>query len=309
MSGEVAMVWGPELLGYQLGEDHPMQPLRLELTMAEIERRGLDRGTLRLAPRSATDAEIERCHSPAFVQLVRALSEAPTRDAAALLRGGKHGFGGSDNPIADHMHEASAYVCGSSLVAAETVHRGEARHAFNCAGGLHHAARDRASGFCVYNDVAVAAAWLRDQGHRVAVVDVDVHHGDGTQWLFYDDPQVLTISLHESGRYLFPGTGFADETGVGTGRGAAANLPLAPFTWDEPWLAAFDAVVPALLRTFRPTVLLTQDGCDTHPARSARRPPLLDRPVAADRTPVPPARARAVRRALGRARGRRLRDP
>jgi acetoin utilization protein AcuC len=124
--------------------------------------------------------------------------------------------------------------------------------------------RDRASGFCVYNDIAVAAAWLRAQGHRVAVVDVDVHHGDGTQALFYSDPDVLTISLHESGRYLFPGTGFPEEAGVGPGRGAAANLPLAPYAWDEPWLAAFEAVVPPLLRAFRPTVLVTQDGCDSH---------------------------------------------
>jgi acetoin utilization deacetylase AcuC-like enzyme len=138
------------------------------------------------------------------------------------------------------------------------------RNAFNPAGGLHHAGPHRASGFCVYNDVAVSAAWLRDRGHRVACVDVDAHHGDGTQVIFFHDPDVLTISLHESGRYLFPGTGFPDETGVGRGRGTSANLPLQPFVWDEPWLAVFEAVVPPLLREFQPTVLLTQDGCDTH---------------------------------------------
>jgi acetoin utilization protein AcuC len=95
-------------------------------------------------------------------------------------------------------------------------------------------------------------------------VDVDVHHGDGTQALFYSDPEVLTLSLHESGRYLFPGTGFPDETGAGDARGTAANLPLLPYAWDEPWLAAFEATVPALLREFRPSVLVTQDGCDSH---------------------------------------------
>lgn len=264
MPGEVALVWGPSLLDYKLSEDHPLQQVRVQLTVEEVERRGLDRGVLRLEPRQATDEELSRTQTPSFVELVRALSRPETRDRPALVRAGQHGFGSDDNPIADGMHEASAMVCGASLVGAEAVHRGEALHVFNPAGGLHHASRDRASGFCVYNDVASAIAWLRLQGHRVACVDVDVHHGDGTQWIFYDDPDVLTLSLHESGRYLFPGTGFVDETGSGEGRGAAANLPLSPYAWDEPWLAAFEAVVPPLLRDFRPTVLVSQDGCDTH---------------------------------------------
>jgi acetoin utilization protein AcuC len=162
------------------------------------------------------------------------------------------------------MHAACAEVVGASLVAAQAVHSGRSAHAFSPAGGLHHAMRSRASGFCVYNDVAVAAAWLKAQGHRVAVVDVDVHHGDGTQAFFYSDPEVLTISLHESGRYLFPGTGFPEETGSGAAAGTSANLPLLPYTWDEPWLSAFEALVPPLLEDFRPTVLVTQDGCDSH---------------------------------------------
>jgi acetoin utilization protein AcuC len=122
----------------------------------------------------------------------------------------------------------------------------------------------RASGFCTYDDPAIACQWLKDQGHRVAYVDVDVHHGDGVEDIFQADPDVLTISLHESGRYLFPGTGFPQDCGVGPGRGSAANLPFLPYTWDEPWLHGFDKVVPALLRRFKPTVLVTQDGCDTH---------------------------------------------
>jgi len=124
--------------------------------------------------------------------------------------------------------------------------------------------RSRASGFCTYDDPAIACRWLKDRGHRVAYIDVDVHHGDGVERIFYSDPDVLTISLHESGRYLFPGTGFPEDSGTGAGRGAAANLPFVPFTWDEPWLEGFDRVVPALLRRFKPTVLVTQDGCDTH---------------------------------------------
>jgi acetoin utilization protein AcuC len=247
-------------MAYRLSEDHPLQPLRVKLTVDLIRELGLDADAEILAPRPATDREIGLCHSSAYIDLVRLLSEGAPVDREAV----EAGFGSPDNPVALGMHDACSAVVGASVVAAEAVHSGAALHAFNPAGGLHHAMRERASGFCVYNDVAVAVAWLRDRGHRVAYVDVDVHHGDGTQALFYADPDVLTISLHESGRYLFPGTGFPDETGVGAARGTSANLPLAPYTWDEPWLAAFDATVPALLRAFRPTVLVTQDGCDTH---------------------------------------------
>src|SRR5438105_6307510 len=215
-------------------------------------------------PRVATDGELALCHSKHYVELVRRLSDPKLRDEVPWADVAAGGFASPDNPIADGMHEACAAVVGGSLIAAEAVHSGAALHAFNPAGGLHHAARTSASGFCVYNDVAVAVAWLRGQGHRVACVDVDVHHGDGTQALFYADPDVLTVSLHESGRYLFPGTGFPDECGAGSARGASANLPLAPYTWDEPWLAAFEATVPPLLHAFRPTVLVTQDGCDSH---------------------------------------------
>jgi acetoin utilization protein AcuC len=260
VSGTVVLVWGEAFMAYRLSEDHPLQPLRVKLTVDLIRELGLDALAELVEPRLASDEEIALCHAPAYVELVRRLSDHATPDAAAHAAG----FGTPDNPVAPGMHDACAAIVGGSLVAAEAVHSGAALHAFNPAGGLHHAMRQRASGFCVYNDVAVAVAWLRRQGHRVAVVDVDVHHGDGTQALFYDDPEVLTISLHESGRYLFPGTGFPDECGEGPGRGASANLPLAPYAWDEPWLAAFDAVVPPLLRRFRPTVLVTQDGCDTH---------------------------------------------
>jgi acetoin utilization protein AcuC len=264
VSGSVVLVWGEAFMAYRLSDDHPLQPLRVKLTVDLIRELGLDAHADVVAPRVATDEELALSHAPAYVELVRRLSQNAGPGIQPDARAVRAGFGSPDNPIASGMHEACAAVVGGSLVAAEAVHTGAARHAFNPAGGLHHAMRERASGFCVYNDVAVAVAWLRRQGHRVACVDVDVHHGDGTQALFYDDPDVLTISLHESGRYLFPGTGFPDETGVGQARGASVNLPLAPYAWDEPWLAAFEAVVPPLLRQFRPTVLVTQDGCDTH---------------------------------------------
>ena len=142
---------------------------------------------------------------------------------------------------------------------------GESQHSANIAGGLHHAMRDRASGFCIYNDVAVGIQWLLDQGaERVAYVDVDVHHGDGVEAIFWDDPRVLTISLHESGQFLFPGTGFAEDTGGPDAEGTAVNVALPPGTGDAGWLRAFHAVVPPLVREFAPEILVTQHGCDSH---------------------------------------------
>ncbi len=264
MSGRVWLIWGEEFMAYRLADDHPLRPERVRYTVEKIQQFGLDRLARVVAPRPATDEEIMLCHSPTYLELVKRLSEPDGASRAGRAEIVAAGFGSPDNPIAEGMHRACAYVVGASVQAAEAIHQGVAEHVFNPAGGLHHASRDRASGFCVYNDVAVAVAWLRRHGHRVAYVDVDVHHGDGTQALFYSDPDVLTISLHESGRYLFPGTGFPDESGVGQARGAAVNLPLQPFCWDEPWLAAFEAVVPPLLRAFAPTVLVTQDGCDSH---------------------------------------------
>jgi acetoin utilization protein AcuC len=284
MSGEVRLVWSEEFMSYRLSEDHPLQPLRVKLTVELIREMGLTEYAQLLPPRRASDQEIGLCHAPHYIDVVRGLSDPKRRSAIESRQVYEHGFGTGDNPIGTDMHEGAAYIVGGSLVAAEAVYTGAALHAFNPAGGLHHALRDRASGFCVYNDVAVAVAWLRQRGHRVACVDVDVHHGDGTQALFYDDPQVLTISLHESGHYLFPGTGFPAEIGKGPGKGTSANLPLSPHTWDEPWLVAFEAVVPPLLRAFKPTVLVTQDGCDSHfldPLSHLRNSTAIWPPVAA----------------------------
>lgn len=251
-------------MSYQLGPEHPLRPERVQLAVDLIRRRGLTAGAELIEPRQASERELALCHSHSYIDVVRMLSDPFMRAGIERAPIREAGFGSEDNPIVDGMHEAAATVAGGSLLAAQSVHSGAAVHAFNPAGGLHHATWNRASGFCVYNDVAVVAAWLRERGHRVACVDVDAHHGDGTEAIFVHDPQVLTISLHESGRYLFPGTGFPDEAGVGRGRGSSANLPLQPYIWDEPWLAAFEAVVPPLLREFRPTVVVTQDGCDTH---------------------------------------------
>ena len=204
-------------------------------------------------------ADILRVHSPDFVDAVRLASE--DLSYVDLHRG----IGTEDVPAFPGMHDASLHVAGATLAAAAAVAGGSHLHAVNISGGLHHAARDAASGFCVYNDIAVAIAWLLDQGYsRIAYVDVDVHHGDGVQNIFWADPRVLTVSIHETGRTLFPGTGFADEVGGRGAEGTAVNLALPPGTADERWLRGFEAIVPEVLAAFEPQILVSQHGCDSH---------------------------------------------
>ena len=258
-----ALIWSDERLSYDFGPSHPLRPVRVELTVALIRACGFadaaDVLTLPRAPFSADDAA--RLHDEDYIAAVMRAS-ATGDPADGDLR---YGLGLADNPVFRGMHEASLEVCGASVAAAQAVWEGRVRHAFNPAGGLHHAMADRASGFCIYNDPAFAIEWLLRHGaERVAYVDVDTHHGDGVQELFYDDPRVLTVSLHESGRYLFPGTGFSDEVGRGDARGTSLNLPLPPATTGGVWLDAFDEIVPPALDAFGPDILVTQLGCDTH---------------------------------------------
>src|SRR5437868_894402 len=249
---------------HHLSDEHPLQPTRLKLAVDLIKSTGLIEHAHLLPPRAATMDELHLVHSPEYVDLVRKLSDPAQRRLVSQHAIDEAGFASADNPISDELHEGTSLVAGASVVAAEAIESSASLHVFSPSGGLHHAHRSRASGFCTYNDAAIACEWLKRRGHRVAYVDVDVHHGDGVEGIFESDPEVLTISLHESGHWLFPGTGYPQDAGVGPGRGFAANLPFMPYTWDEPWLFAFEKVVPALLRRFKPTVLVTQDGCDTH---------------------------------------------
>jgi acetoin utilization protein AcuC len=249
---------------YDFGSSHPLRPERVLLTYENI--RALD---LLIRPnvreeksRSASDDEITAVHDAEFVGTVKGIDAGELDSRAGLV----HGLGTPDDPIFDGMHVASAAVCGASIVAAEAVASGGAEHSFNPAGGLHHARRSEASGFCIYNDPAVAIAKVLElqPDWRVMYVDVDVHHGDGVQWIFYDDPRVLTVSLHQTGRYLYPGTGFEDEIGEGAATGTSANIPLLPFTGEGDYLWALQEVVTSLAEVFRPDLLLTQLGADTH---------------------------------------------
>ncbi|HZN18113.1 MAG TPA: acetoin utilization protein AcuC, partial [Micromonosporaceae bacterium] len=265
------VMWDEALLSYNLG-DHPLDPVRLELTIALARELGvLDRDGVRVVkPQPADDATVELVHRADYLDAVKQAPQDP------FFYG--YGLNTPDNPVFERMHEASAHVAGATLAAAEAVWRGEAVRAVNVAGGLHHAMPGRASGFCVYNDPAIAIARLLDLGaERIAYVDVDVHHGDGVQEVFYEDPRVLTVSLHETPLALFPGTGFAHETGGPGAEGSAVNVALPPGCGDAGWLRAFAAVVPSVLRAFRPQVLFTQCGADTH-----RLDPLADLRLSVD---------------------------
>jgi acetoin utilization protein AcuC len=255
-----AVIWDDALLMYDFGAGHPFDPVRIRLTMELAGQLGVlasDAVTM-VSPPPATDAELETVHDPEYVAVVR-------QAGRALVPALWFGLGTDDDPVFEGMHEAAALVVGATLAAARSVWSGATTHAVNVAGGHHHAMRANASGFCVYNDLAVAIKWLLSAGaERVAYVDLDVHHGDGVQAAFYDDPRVLTISLHEHPATLCPGTGLPDETGEGEGAGYAVNVALPAGTADAGWLRAIDAVVLPLLRAFRPTVLISQHGCDSH---------------------------------------------
>lgn len=254
MSDRVAVIWDDALAEYDFGPGHPLAPIRVQLAMRladEFGLLGLPNVSVVGPVPPAPDELIERVHDPEYVAAVKA--EVPN-----VARG----LGTSDDPLFANMHRASARVAGATVLAAQLVQSGEVEHAINLAGGLHHAMPDRASGFCVYNDIGVAIAWLLDQGvERIAYVDVDVHHGDGVQAMFHDDPRVMTISLHESPRTLFPGTGWPSESGADK---TTVNVALPAGTGDQGWLRAFHAVVPQLLERFAPAILISQQGVDTH---------------------------------------------
>ncbi|MBP2390572.1 acetoin utilization protein AcuC [Aeromicrobium fastidiosum] len=259
VSDRACIVYDAQLLEYDFGRSHPMAPVRVDLTMALAGELGIIDGLEIVGAQPATDDELHLIHSAAYIEGVHKLSDHPSYTDLSI------GLGGDDNPVFAHMHEASALVAGASVEAARRVWTGQAPRAINISGGLHHAMPTTASGFCIYNDVALAIRWLLDNGaEKVAYVDVDAHHGDGVQKMFWDDPRVLTISIHEGPQTLFPGTGFSTETGGEGAEGSAVNIPLPPGTSDAGWLRAFHAVVPALVREFSPDILVTQQGCDSH---------------------------------------------
>jgi acetoin utilization protein AcuC len=258
---KTALVHSDQYTHFDYGPEHPLRMERLGLTWRLMEAYGLTAlAEAKVhAPEPADEAAISRFHGRQYLEVLKAVS-------SGLHLPGVHryGLGPGDNPIFPGLWEASCLAAGGSILAAKLVADGDVERAFHFAGGLHHAMPDRASGFCYVNDPVLAILCLRERGWRVSYVDIDAHHGDGVQFAFYADPNVLTISTHERGDRLFPGTGFVEEHGEGAGHGYSVNVPLEPYTDDPVYAEAFEAVVPPLIKAFKPDVVVAQLGIDSH---------------------------------------------
>ena len=248
------LVFGPRSTDYDLGTAHPLTPRRFGPGIDLLATLGATPG---LVPEPATDDELRLCHSAPYIDTVRRFSADPFGPPEA-------GIGPGDDPPFAGMHEAAAAVAGGSIRALEAILRGDVEHAFHPGGGLHHAMPDRASGFCIYDDPALAIARARAAGLRVLYLDFDVHHGDGVQAIHWVDPGVMTVSIHEDGRYLFPGTGMLSEIGEGSAAATVVNVPLDPGTGEDGWLAAIRRIVPELAAAFGPDIVVSQHGADSH---------------------------------------------
>jgi acetoin utilization protein AcuC len=257
MAGKTGLIWDERFLDYNFGPQHPLRPIRVKLTYELIRSKGiLQQETVKvIKPRLASREEILLFHEENYVRLV----EQYSKKGSGLLDMG-------DTPAFKGCFEATSLIVGASIVAADGVMNGSLSHAFNPSGGLHHAHPERASGFCIFNDPAVVIAHLKSKYSlkRIVYIDVDAHHGDGVMYGYYDDPAVLDIDFHESGHFLFPGTGYPDEIGKGEAQGSKLNIPLPPSTGDEAYLDAFRQVVPDALKKFRPEIILVQCGADGH---------------------------------------------
>jgi acetoin utilization protein AcuC len=257
---KAVFLYSEEFLRYDYGLTHPLKMRRLRLVYDLLRAYGVfaDPDVALIEPTPAREEDVLCFHTEEYVSVLRALDEGilPSNPYA-------YGLGPGDNPIFPGLYRLALLITGSSLEAARLVEARETPVAFSVAGGLHHALPDRASGFCYLDDPVIAIMWLLERGRRVAYVDIDAHHGDGVQLAFYDTDRVLTISFHEDGRFLFPGTGFVDELGVGAGYGYSVNIPLYPGTDDETYVWAFEEIVPPLLALYQPDVLVTQLGVDS----------------------------------------------
>ncbi|WP_240417445.1 acetoin utilization protein AcuC [Paenibacillus periandrae] len=250
--------------GYRFNEDHPFNQKRLKVTVDLL--RSLD--TLPdqaiLSPTAALDEQLLAVHSADYINEVKLLSEA-VPNPEAIHQASRYGLDTEDTPYFQGMHAVTSTVVGGSLLAVDTVMSGRSEHALHLGGGLHHALSNKGAGFCVYNDASVAIEHAKKQyGARVLYIDTDVHHGDGVQWSFYTDPDVCTVSIHETGKYLFPGTGAVNERGEGIAFGTCINIPLEPYTEDASWLECLEEILNKAIDHFKPDLIVSQHGCDAH---------------------------------------------
>ncbi|MDQ1144719.1 acetoin utilization protein AcuC [Bacillus sp. SORGH_AS 510] len=261
MSDRCSFVFSEELLNYKFSSNHPFNQFRLTLTVDLLEKMNALSANDVIAPKMATDDELALIHDRSYIDAVKKAGHGELSKEVAE----NYGLGTEDTPIFPNMHEASALLVGGTLRAVDQVMTGKSLHALHLGGGLHHGFRGKASGFCVYNDSSVAIKYLQEKYNaRVLYVDTDAHHGDGVQWSFYDDPNVCTLSIHETGRYLFPGTGNINERGQGAGYGYSFNIPVDAFTEDDSWLHAYTTAIKEVAEFFKPDVILTQNGADSH---------------------------------------------
>lgn len=258
---DAVFIYSPEQLDYKFSETHPFNQKRLQLTMDLLKQiNALQPEQIKTA-RVATDEELLLGHDATYIDIVKRAGHDELRNG----EGEVYGIGTEDTPIFKNMHEASAMFVGGTLTACDYVMQGKTNHALNLGGGLHHGFHGKASGFCIYNDSTVAIKYMQKKyDARVLYIDTDAHHGDGVQWSFYDDPNVCTLSIHETGRYLFPGTGAVTERGNGEGYGTSFNIPLDAFTEDGSFLEVYETAIREVIAHFKPDVILTQNGADAH---------------------------------------------
>ncbi|MFD2046352.1 acetoin utilization protein AcuC [Ornithinibacillus salinisoli] len=261
MTCNSTFVYSDMLLDYHFHSDHPFNQKRVLLTKDLLEHVNQLQTNEIIQPRMATDNELILFHDRAYVEAVKQASNG----TITKEKGFEFGLGTEDTPTFKGMHEAASYIVGGSITAVDSVLEGKSDHALHLGGGLHHGFKRKASGFCIYNDCAVAIKYIREKYNlKVLYVDTDAHHGDGVQWAFYDDPNVCTFSIHETGRYLFPGTGNVNERGIKEGHGYSFNLPIDAFTQDESFLHIFEFAFKEIIAYFKPDVIVTQNGADAH---------------------------------------------
>jgi acetoin utilization protein AcuC len=264
MSKDAVFVYHDETQNYRFNDTHPFNQKRIILTMDMLRKAGALTDSCIISHGQASEADLLLTHAPAYVDAVKALS-VPHPAPEAIKAAAKYGLDTEDTPYFENMHEATSLIVGGSIAATDVVMSGQAQHAFFPGGGLHHAMPSTGAGFCVYNDAAVAIAHIRRKyGARVLYLDTDVHHGDGVQWAFYSDPEVCTLSIHETGKYLFPGTGAVNERGADDGFGYSFNVPLEPYTEDDSWMESFHEILDGVVRFFKPDIIVSQTGCDAH---------------------------------------------
>ncbi len=251
------LVYHPKYLEYDLGAQHPFSPLRIKMVTELLEELGHELNYE--LPELIPPEKLQTVHDTEYIEVVE-LAGMGVNDE----RFEKYGLGTADNPVKTGMSEAARYICGGTLHGAKLMLDGKYKKVLQLGGGFHHAHENLASGFCLYNDLALAITEMINRGWHVVYLDIDVHHGDGLQKMFYEDDRVMTISLHESGEYLFPGTGWIYESGRGMGKSLKLNLPFEPFTEGKSYVEILEELLELALGYFRPDALIVQAGADAH---------------------------------------------